>query len=100
MQLENKIVGVTGAGTGIGRAIALAMAAEGARVAVTDIDADWAKKVAEEIKAGGHEAISFKLDVTKRGEIEKVVADIVKQWGKIDIWCNNAGVSSMKPFID
>lgn len=100
MQLENKIVGVTGAGTGIGRAIALAMAAEGARVAVTDIDPEWAKKVAGEIKAAGHEAISFKLDVTNRKEIEPVVADIVRQWGKIDIWCNNAGVSSMKPFID
>ncbi|MGD0610908.1 MAG: SDR family NAD(P)-dependent oxidoreductase [Anaerolineales bacterium] len=100
MILENKIVGVTGAGAGIGRAIAKAMAAEGARVAVTDINPDTARQVAEEIKAHGQEAIALEMDVRNRRQIEDAVRSIVSKWGKIDVWCNNAGVSSMKPFID
>lgn len=100
MQLEKKVAGITGAGTGIGRAIALALAAEGARVAVTDLDPATAEKVAGEIKAAGGEATHSRLDVTNRDDIEQVIAGIVKQWGRIDIWCNNAGVSSMKPFIE
>jgi meso-butanediol dehydrogenase / (S,S)-butanediol dehydrogenase / diacetyl reductase len=100
MQLENKIVGVTGAGTGIGRAICMALAAEGASVAVTDINQDWAGRVADEIKSLGQHAIPLQLDVTKRAQVEDVVSKIVSQWGRVDIWCNNAGVSSMKRFID
>ena len=100
MQLKNKIVGVTGAGTGIGKAICVALAAEGARVAVTDLNQDWAARVADEIKSLGQDAITFQLDVTKRTQIEQVVSKIVAQWGRIDVWCNNAGVSSMKRFVD
>jgi meso-butanediol dehydrogenase/(S,S)-butanediol dehydrogenase/diacetyl reductase len=100
MQLANKIVGVTGAGTGIGKAAVLALAAEGARVAVTDINADWARQVTQELKAAGHESLPLRLDVTDPASIQEVVSRIVAQWGRIDIWCNNAGVSSMRPFVD
>ncbi len=100
MQLENKFVGVTGAGTGIGRAICMALAAQGARVAVSDIDLDWAARVADEIRSAGQEAVAFQLDVTDRAQIEAVVSQVVSQWGRIDIWCNNAGVSTMKRFDD
>jgi len=100
MILQNKIVGVTGAGTGIGRAIARAVSAEGARVAVTDINPETAMQVANEIKANGREAVALEMDVTKRNQIEDAVSLIVTTWGKIDVWCNNAGVSSMNRFID
>ncbi len=100
MYLENKYVAVTGGGTGIGKAITKALAAEGARVAITDVNPEWAAAVANEITAAGKEAAAFRLDVTNRSQIEAVVAQVVSQWGRIDIWCNNAGVSSMKPFVD
>lgn len=100
MTLEKKIVGVTGAGAGIGRAIARAVAAEGARVAVTDMNPDTARQVADEIKAQGHEAVALEMDVRNRQQIEDAVRWIVKKWGKIDVWCNNAGVSSMNHFMD
>jgi NAD(P)-dependent dehydrogenase (short-subunit alcohol dehydrogenase family) len=100
MQLKNKIVGVTGAGTGIGRAICMVLAAEAASVAVTDINQEWAASVANDICSTGQDAVAFQLDVTDRSQIENVIAGIVSQWGRIDIWCNNAGVSSMKRFED
>ncbi len=100
MQLENKFVAVTGAGTGIGKAICKALAAEGACVAVTDVNPAWAGRVADEIKAADQEAAAFQLDVTDRSQIEKVVAQLASQWGRIDVWCNNAGVSSMRRFVD
>lgn len=100
MRLANKKVGITGGGTGIGRSIALALAAEGAEVAVTDVNLDSAKKVSAEITAAGGKASAYKLNVTGRKEVETVVTQIVKDLGRIDIWCNNAGVSSMQRFLD
>jgi len=100
MRLANKMVGITGAGTGIGRAITLALAVEGAEIAVTDMNLEWAEKVAAEVCAAGGKAHAFKLDVTKRNDVEKVVKEIAEKLGHIDIWCNNAGVSSMQRFLD
>ncbi len=100
MQLEMKVVGVTGAGSGIGRAIALAMGNEGACVAVTDLQLEWAQRVAGEMRRNGCEAIALPLDVTNRTQIAETMTKIVDRWGKIDVWCNNAGVSSMKRFVD
>ncbi|MCL4562027.1 MAG: 3-oxoacyl-ACP reductase FabG [Chloroflexi bacterium] len=100
MRLDGKIVGVTGAGTGIGRAIALALARESASVAVTDVDLDHARQVVDEIQTAGGQAIALQIDVTDRDSIEAGVAQIVDRWSKIDVWCNNAGVSSMKPFLE
>jgi NAD(P)-dependent dehydrogenase (short-subunit alcohol dehydrogenase family) len=96
--LQHKTTAVTGAG--IGRAIALALAAAGARVAVTDLNPDWARTVADEIIAGGGEAISLKLDVTRQADSQVAVQAIVERWERVDVWCNNAGVSTMNRFVD
>lgn len=98
--LPYKVAAVTGAGTGIGRAIALNLALAGVRVAVTDLNPDWAQSVADEVNAGSGEAISLKLDVTQRTEIQAAVQAIVERWGRLDVWCSNAGVSTMNRFVD
>jgi NAD(P)-dependent dehydrogenase (short-subunit alcohol dehydrogenase family) len=88
---------VTGAGTGIGRAIALALAREGARVVVTDLDGEAADQVAAEI---GPETLSFALDVTRAAEVEEVMNRTRSRMRGLDILCANAGVSTMNPVRD
>ncbi|MEN6298914.1 MAG: glucose 1-dehydrogenase [Anaerolineaceae bacterium] len=100
MRLKGKFAAVTGAAMGMGKAIAEMLAAEGATVAVTDINEELAKKTAEEIRKNGAKAETWKLDVTDRAEIKKVIPEIVSRFGKIDIWVNNAGISTMSPFLD
>ena len=99
MRLKGKVIGITGGGSGIGRACALAYADEGAIVAVTDIG-DRANVVARLIVERGGRASAFTLDVTDRASIPGVVDAIVAQLGRIDIWHNNAGVSTMGRFVD
>lgn len=100
MRLQEKVAVVTGAATGIGRAIALAMAAEGAWVAVTDINQRGAEEVAAEIQSSGGQALPLRLDVTNPQEIETALSAILQQKARIDVWCNNAGVSTMNRFVD
>jgi meso-butanediol dehydrogenase/(S,S)-butanediol dehydrogenase/diacetyl reductase len=88
---------VTGAGTGIGRAIALALAEAGARVAVTDINGDAAQAVAGEI---GSAAVAAQLDVTRAASIAAAFDAAGQALGGVDIVCANAGVSRMKHFTD
>jgi meso-butanediol dehydrogenase/(S,S)-butanediol dehydrogenase/diacetyl reductase len=95
-----RIAAVTGAGDGIGRTIALTLAAAGMSVAVSDIDKSRAEKVAAEIEAFRGEAFSVKLDVTRKTDAEAAVEAIVSRWGRLDVWCNNAGVSSMNRLLD
>ncbi len=95
-----RIAAVTGAGDGIGRTIALTLAAAGMSVAVSDIDNSSAEKVAAEIEAFHGEAFSVKLDVTRKTDAEAAVAAVVSRWGRLDVWCNNAGVSSMNRLLD
>ena len=97
---EKRIAAVTGAGDGIGRKIALTLAAAGMSVAVSDINIGRAEKVAAEIEAFGGEAFSVKLDVTRKTDAEAAVAAVVSRWGRLDVWCNNAGVSSMNRLLD
>lgn len=99
MTVKEKIVAITGGGSGIGRCIAKTMAAQGAFVVITDINLEWATTVVDEIGLDGGEAIALKLDVTERRDVTKSVRAIVERWGRIDIWCNNAGVSTMAPFL-
>ncbi|MBE3598391.1 MAG: SDR family oxidoreductase [Limnochordaceae bacterium] len=98
MKLQDRTAVVTGAGSGIGRAIALTLALEGARVMVTDLRPEWADEVASEIRQAGGEAWSTALDVTHSADAEAAVRAVVERWGRLDVWCNNAGVSSMKRF--
>ncbi len=99
MRLRDKVIGITGGGSGIGRACALAYAAEGAIVAVTDIG-NRAEAVARLIAERGGRAGAFTLDVTDRASIPAVIEAIVAQLGRIDIWHNNAGVSTMGRFLE
>jgi meso-butanediol dehydrogenase / (S,S)-butanediol dehydrogenase / diacetyl reductase len=100
MRLKDKFAAVTGAAMGMGKAIAEMLAAEGADVAVTDLDEQLARQTAEGIIGKGGRAVAWKLDVTDRSAIKKVIAEIITQFGRIDIWVNNAGISSMTAFLD
>lgn len=99
-ELKNKVALVTGARRGMGRAHALALAAQGASVAVTDIDADECASVVEEIQSKGGEAACFKMDVSNKAEVEQVFDEVVEQFGRLDILVNNAGIFFPKPALE
>lgn len=86
---------VTGAGSGIGAAIARALAERGDRVAVTDVDRAAAERIATEL-----ETLETELDVTDRDSIRRAADEAEEALGPLDIWISNAGVSSMAPFLD
>jgi len=90
--LENKVAIVTGASSGIGEAIALTFAAEGAKVVVSDINEEGGNKVVAQIKSNGGEAIFIKADTSKAEDNEQLVAETVKQFGALHIAVNNAGI--------
>ena len=92
MRLENKKAIVTGGAGGIGRATSLALAAEGAAVAVVDLNADAAEAVAEEIRATGGTAVAIAADVASEPDIERVIATSVAELGGVDVVFNNAGI--------
>ena len=92
MRLNNKTAIVTGGAGGIGRATALAFAAEGARVAVVDLRADAATAVADEITAAGGTAIAIAADVSSEPDIERVLAETVDSFGGVQVVFNNAGI--------
>jgi NAD(P)-dependent dehydrogenase (short-subunit alcohol dehydrogenase family) len=98
--LENKVAVVTGGGSGIGAAICRALAAEGARVAVTDLRPEAAELVAAELRAGGAHAGAWGLDVGARATVERAAGEIADSLGPCDIWVNNAGISRVMPFLE
>ena len=100
MKLRGKTALVTGGGRGIGRAIALGLAQEGAQVAVLDILSGNAAAVVREIEATGVKALALPADLTKRAQVDRAVADTLAQFGQIDILVNNAGWDRMEMFLD
>ncbi len=90
---ENKVVIVTGGALGIGRETCLLLAKEGAKVAITDVLDEDGQKLTEEIIHSGGVAKFWHLDVTNEKEVEKVYAEVVREYGKLDATVNNAGIS-------
>jgi NAD(P)-dependent dehydrogenase (short-subunit alcohol dehydrogenase family) len=96
--LKGHLAAVTGAGSGIGRAVALGYAREGARVVVLDVNADAGAETARQIEAGGGKAWSFRLDVTDREACTRLAADVEGQVGKVSVLVNNAGINRRNAF--
>lgn len=92
-RVENKIALVTGGGSGIGRATALAFAREGAKVVVADILVEGGEETVNRIKSGGGEAVFVKANVTQAAEVETIVKQAVDIYGRLDCAFNNAGIA-------
>ncbi len=93
MLLENKVALVTGAAQGIGKAIALTLAKEGANLSICDVNLEKAQETAKELQALGVKAAAFKTNVTVAAECDALIESTVKEFGKLDILVNNAGVT-------
>ncbi len=91
MRLKERKAIVTGAGQGIGRSIALKMAREGADVVIAEWNPETGNETKREVEATGRKAIFIKVDVAKGEEVRNMVAEVLKEWGRIDILVNNAG---------
>ncbi len=100
MSIQGKVALVTGGARGMGRAIVLRFAREGAKVAFCDIRPEEGSKVADEVRKAGGECVFIKTDITQRGEVEKMVKTVEEKYGKIDILVNNADWSSSEAFLD
>jgi NAD(P)-dependent dehydrogenase (short-subunit alcohol dehydrogenase family) len=99
-QLKGKSIIVTGSATGIGQAIAVRLAKDGADLLLADINLDGIEKLADEIRSRGSLCHSIKVDVTDSRNVQEMVARCLEAYGKIDVAMNNAGVSSMAPVVD
>jgi 3-oxoacyl-[acyl-carrier protein] reductase len=97
MELKGEAAIVTGGGFGIGEAISLRLAGEGAAVGVSDINLDSAKRVADRIIAEGGQALAIKTDVCKSSDVKEMVRQVVEKFGRVDILVNNVGVSPKGP---
>jgi 2-hydroxycyclohexanecarboxyl-CoA dehydrogenase len=100
MRLRDKVAIVTGAASGLGRGIALALAREGARVAVVDLNEAGAKETVEAIARAGGEAGAWRADISDRARIEAVVGEVIARWGTVHVLVNNAGLDRVGPFVE
>lgn len=100
MSIDGKVALVTGAGQGIGRAIALRLANDGAHIAVVDRNDEKTGAVAAEVKKIGRKATTFKADVSKRDEVRAAIDHAEKELGGFDVMVNNAGIAQVKPLAD
>lgn len=98
--LTGKVAIVTGASSGIGRASAIALASQGAKVAICARRMEKLEAVAAEIKSRGKEALAIQMDVTKKSDIDAAVAKTVTTFGRLDILLNNAGIAEFVPFLN
>jgi NAD(P)-dependent dehydrogenase (short-subunit alcohol dehydrogenase family) len=99
-RFEDKVVLITGAGTGIGRAAALRFAKEGANVVVVDIKKELADEVVKEIQSIGTKALPITADATRPEEIQKSIVSALSTFGKIDVLVNNVGLFKSRPIME
>lgn len=100
MRLPDKVAIITGAGSGNGRGIALRLAEEGARVVIADVSETGAQETAALAIELGVETLVVRVDVSRREQVEAMLAATLERFGQIDILVNNAGVESMAPFLE
>jgi glucose 1-dehydrogenase len=101
LRLENKVAAITGSSRGIGKAIALAFAGEGAAVAVDyRSHQDEAQEVVEEIESSGGRSIALEADVSEQDDVRGLIRETVRKFGRLDIMVNNAGVEEKIPFLE
>jgi NAD(P)-dependent dehydrogenase (short-subunit alcohol dehydrogenase family) len=98
--LKGKVAVVTGAAKGMGRADSIKLAQAGAKVVLTDIDFVGCQQVVEEIKKVRGEAIAVKCDASSKADVDNVVVETLKNFGKIDVLVNNAGIFPFQPFFE
>jgi len=100
MRLQGRIAAITGGALGIGRATARLFAAEGATVALGDVDVAGAEAVAKEIVAGGGRALAVGMDVGDAGQVRDFVDRVVSELGRLDVMFANAGIAHSAPFLE
>jgi 3-oxoacyl-[acyl-carrier protein] reductase len=98
--IKNKVAIITGSGGGIGDAIAMRYAREGANLALADIVADPAKSRAGEFNSMGYDSLAITADVTKKASVQRMVETTLDRWGRIDILVNVAGGADRKPVVE
>lgn len=99
-RMDGRVAVITGAASGIGFGIAQALAAEGGRIVVADLNAEAAEQAAAQIRSSGGDAIAVRADVVVRSEVAHVVAEAVRAFGRIDVWFNNAGYNKPLHLLD
>ncbi len=99
MRIKDKVALVTGGSRGIGRAICLRLAEEGAKVAIVDILEDEARNTADDILAAGRQAQVVRTDVAQLDQVQACVRQVTDSWGPIDVLVNNAGWDKIEPFL-
>lgn len=100
MRFEGQTAIVTGAGRGMGRVVALGLAAEGARVVVAEMDEPSGKQVVDDIQKAGGRALSVNVDISRVADVRKLFKATVAEFGGLDILVNNAGIGIAKPLVD
>jgi len=95
MRLEGKVAVITGAGSGMGRAMANLFAAEGAKIVAAEWNEATLAEVVDEVKAAGGEIVGIQGNVAQQADCEKIIDEAVAAFGKVDVLCNNAGVMDL-----
>jgi glucose 1-dehydrogenase len=101
MRLENKVAVITGSATGIGQAMAIRMASEGAAIVVDYVGSpDTPKDTVQKIEAAGGKVLAIMADVSQPDHVAQLIQQTVQQFGRLDIFVNNAGIEYKSPFVD
>jgi len=100
MRLQDKVAVVTGAGSGIGKQIAVVFAREGAKVVVADLNAEAAEATARDLDPSGQRAIGVAMDVTDEGQVDAGMQRVIDQFGALDVLVSNAGIQIVAPLVE